>query len=383
MAILATQWSFERSLMNEYDYIIIGGGCSGLSLGIQMAKKEPDKQILILESRSIYENDKTWSFWDVDSHPFENQIKSNWSQWQIRYQNSELTLNSEHYRYCSIPSDSFYTDARRQINLLPNLNILMDNRIESVVELASDMRIKTNKGYYTSSKVFDSRPEKKKSSLYQHFLGWQVLSASAIFDPQKVILMDFDVDQSKGLHFVYLLPFSSKEALIESTFISAHIHETEVYEKAILTYLKTRFEATDYEIIRKERGVLPLTTDRPDIKSSKWIPIGAKAGWARASTGYAFLPIQKAVENLMLNQKRSKFLNINRYLDKIFLTFLYNEPQSAPKVFFNLFRKNSSDRLIRFLTGYGSFIDIFQVLFSMPKITMIKQALRLIFTRDR
>ena len=29
--------------------------------------------------------------------------------------------------------------------------------------------------------------------------------------------MDFRVDQSKGMHFVYLLPYSETEALVRST----------------------------------------------------------------------------------------------------------------------------------------------------------------------
>lgn len=104
----------------------------------------------------------------------------------------------------------------------------------------------------------------------------------------------------------------------------------------------------------------------------------AKAGWARASTGYAFLPIQKAIQDLAFDQRKRKSLNIDLYLDQIFLAFLHDHSQSGPGVFFGLFRKNSPERLIRFLTGQRSFVDLLQVLFSMPKITMIKQALRLI-----
>lgn len=364
--------------MNEYDYIIIGGGCSGLSLAIDIAKKEPHKRLIILESRFSYQHDRTWSFWNVDVHPFENQIQHTWNQWQVRYQDCELTLDSSIYRYCTIPSECFYKAAMKQISLLSNLTLLMDCQVTGLVESSSNVTIETNKGSYTCAKVFDSRPIKTKTSLYQHFLGWQVLSESPIFDSQAVMLMDFDVDQSNGLNFMYVLPFSSKEALIESTFISSNIHDDQIYEEAISGYLKARFQASGYQIVRKERGILPLRTTIPDIISCKVIPIGAKAGWARASTGYAFLPIQKAIQNQAFDQRKRKSFNIDLYLDQIFLAFLHDHPKSAPGVFFELFRKNSPERLIRFLTGHRSFVDLLQVLFSMPKITMIKQALRLI-----
>jgi lycopene beta-cyclase len=367
--------------MNEYDYIIIGGGCSGLSLAIHIAKKEPHKRLLILESRFVYENDRTWSFWDVDPHPFENQIHHTWGQWKVRYQDCELILNSRNYRYCTIPSDSFYKAAMKKMSLLSNLTLLMDCQVASLVESSSNVMIETNKGSYTSPKVFDSRPIKTKTSLYQHFLGWEVLSERPVFDSQAVMLMDFDIDQSKGLNFMYVLPFSSTEALIESTFISPDIHDDQIYEEAISGYLEERFQLSGYQILRKERGILPLRTTIHDEISSKVIPIGAKAGWARASTGYAFLPIQKAIENLAFHQQKGKSFNLDTYLDQIFLAFLYDQPQSAPEVFFELFRKNSPERLIRFLTGNWSFVDLVQVLFSMPKISMIKQALR-VTTKD-
>jgi lycopene beta-cyclase len=91
--------------MNACDYIIIGGGCSGLSLATHIAKKEPHKRLIILESRCIYQNDRTWSFWNVEVLPFEDQIQHTWSQWQVRYQDCELTLDSSHYRYSTIPSE--------------------------------------------------------------------------------------------------------------------------------------------------------------------------------------------------------------------------------------------------------------------------------------
>lgn len=364
--------------MNEYDYIIIGGGCSGLSLALHIAKKEPHKRLVILESRFDYQPDKTWSFWDVDAHPFENQIQHTWSQWQVRYQGCELTLDSSNYRYCTIPSKCFYEAAMKKIDLLSNITLLMDCQVTSLVESSSRVIIETNKGNYTSTTVFDSRPLKTKTSLYQHFLGWQVLSERPVFDSQAVMLMDFDVDQSRGIHFMYVLPFSSREALIESTFISPHIHDDQIYEEAISDYLKGRFRASEYQIIRKERGVLPLRTTIPSRVSCKVIPIGATAGWARASTGYAFLPIQKAIQDLAYDPRKRKSFSLDHYLDQIFLAFLHDHPQNAPGIFFELFRKNSAERLIRFLTGHWSFVDLLQVLFSMPKISMIKQALQLI-----
>lgn len=368
-------------MIDEYDVIIIGGGCSGLSLALHIAKQEPNKKVLILESRVEYQYDKIWSFWDVEAHPFENQIQHSWSHWQIQHQGCRLIQSTPLYRYCSIPSNCFYKDAIKQIHDLPQITLHMDSPVCQVVESPSYVSVETKKAIYKCNKVFDSRPDKADTYLYQHFLGWHILSECPLFDPKTIILMDFDVDQSKGLHFMYLLPFSTHEALLESTFITPHIHDEQIYENFISDYLKKRFKHSGYQIIRKERGVLPLRTTLAKQKSNKVIPIGAKAGWTRASTGYAFLPIQKAIKKLAFNQQIPPFFNVDLLLDRIFLNFLHDNLQQAPQVFFDLFRKNSPERLIRFLTGNWSILDLLQVLYSMPKIPMLKQALRLMTKR--
>lgn len=368
-------------MIDEYDVIIIGGGCSGLSLAIHIAKQEPHKKILILESRREYQYDKIWSFWDVEAHPYKNQIQHRWSHWQIQYQGCRLIQSSSLYPYCSIPSNRFYTDAIKEIHQLPQITLHMDSPVCHIQESPSYVSVQTKKTIYQCSKVFDSRPDQAKPYLYQHFLGWHILSERPIFDPKTITLMDFDVDQSKGLHFMYLLPFSTHEALLESTFITPHIHEEQIYENSISNYLTTRFKNPNYQIIRKERGVIPLRTTFPKQNSNKLIPIGAKAGWMRASTGYAFLAIQKAIKKLAFNQQNPPFFNTDLWLDRIFLNFLHDNLQEAPQVFFDLFRKNAPERLIRFLTGNWSTLDLLQVLFSMPKIPMLKQALRLMTKR--
>jgi len=368
-------------MIDEYDVIIIGGGCSGLSLALHIAKHQSHKKILILESRREYQYDKIWSFWDVEAHPYENQIQHRWSHWQIQHQGCRLIQSSPMYRYCSIPSNCFYKNAMQQIHDLPQINLQMDSPVYHVEESPSYVFVQTKKAIYRGSKVFDSRPDKTETYLYQHFLGWHIMSEHPIFDSKTITLMDFDVDQSKGLHFMYILPFSAHEGLLESTFITPHLHEEQIYENSISDYLKTRFKNPKYQMIRKERGVLPLRTTLPEQNSSKLIPIGAKAGWTRASTGYAFLPIQKAIKKLAFNQQKPAFFNIDLWLDRIFLNFLHDNLQEAPQVFFDLFRKNAPEQLIRFLTGNWSTMDLLQVLFSMPKIPMLKQALRIMTKR--
>ena len=49
--------------MKEFDYLIIGGGCAGLSLAyeLEINGKLKDKTLAIVEPRKEYNRDKTWS----------------------------------------------------------------------------------------------------------------------------------------------------------------------------------------------------------------------------------------------------------------------------------------------------------------------------------
>ncbi|MDC1330794.1 lycopene cyclase family protein [Pelagibacteraceae bacterium] len=62
--------------MKEFDYIIIGGGCAGLSLAYELEthNKLKDKTLAIIEPRLDYKRDKTWSFWKTTSHNFEDLL---------------------------------------------------------------------------------------------------------------------------------------------------------------------------------------------------------------------------------------------------------------------------------------------------------------------
>ena len=66
--------------MREFDYIIIGGGCAGLSLAFELEihDKLRDKTLAIIEPRVEYKRDKTWSFWRIVPHSFDDCVKKNW-----------------------------------------------------------------------------------------------------------------------------------------------------------------------------------------------------------------------------------------------------------------------------------------------------------------
>jgi len=96
--------------MKEFDYIIIGGGCAGLSLAYELNinKKLDNKTLAIIEIREKYKRDKTWSFWKTFPHNFEDCVKKTWKQFSINVPQETRYLECNNYPYQCIDSGLFY-----------------------------------------------------------------------------------------------------------------------------------------------------------------------------------------------------------------------------------------------------------------------------------
>ena len=96
--------------MKEYDYVIIGGGCAGLSLAYELDiyNKLDDKTLAIIEPRDNYKRDKTWSFWKVNQHNFDDCIKKEWNEFSIKTNSESKIIKCDQFPYVSIDSGLFY-----------------------------------------------------------------------------------------------------------------------------------------------------------------------------------------------------------------------------------------------------------------------------------
>ena len=85
--------------MKEFDYVIIGGGCAGLSLAyeLEINNKLKEKTLAIIEPRKKYKRDKTWSFWKVFDHNFEDCIIKSWNNFTINTSENSHELNTKNF----------------------------------------------------------------------------------------------------------------------------------------------------------------------------------------------------------------------------------------------------------------------------------------------
>jgi lycopene beta-cyclase len=355
--------------MKEFDYIIIGGGCAGLTLAyeLEINNKLDKKTLAIIEPRPEYKRDKTWSFWKVIDHNFDDCIIKSWNNFSINSISESHELRTEKFPYQSIDSGLFYKKINSKLS--KNTNIHFFKNINE---------ISTNNAF-----IFNSvpPPNLSKSKLWQHFQGVEIETDKDIFDDKIINLMDFNCEQKNAVHFFYTLPLTKSKALVETTWLSRLDDDSlRDYDSQLKEYIEGSLKITNYKISYKEEGAIPLFYPKY-IKEDNKINIGSAGCMTRLSTGYTFLNIQdhskyivKNIDNI-LNSKIYTIGQKYKFLDNIFLSVLEKYPERMPLIFFKMFL-GSGNTVIKFLSNKSNIFEDLFIILKMPKWIFIKSLFR-------
>ena len=252
--------------MKEFDYIIIGGGCAGLSLAyeLEINDKLKEKTLAIIENREEYKRDKTWSFWKVFDHNFEDCVIKSWNNFTINTSEGAHELNNKNFPYQSIDSGKFYEKVNTRLSTNSNISFF-----KNLNEINSENSLIFNS-------VFEG--ELNKSELWQHFQGIEIETPKNIFDEEIINLMDFNCDQRQDVHFFYTLPFSKNKALIETTWLSdLEDQSLRDYDLQLENYIGNNLGIKNYKINFTEKGAIPLFAPSL-ISKNRTINIGSAGG---------------------------------------------------------------------------------------------------------
>lgn len=378
----------------DYDYIICGGGISGLLLSTKLSQdpNQSKKSILLIDP--VFpktENDRTLCFWDNKNTIWDEIIKSKWDNVLFKSNDFNKTLDLGSLNYKMLSSSEFYNYSNALIKNNNNIEVLSSN-VLSYVDNKTYCNVKTTNKIFTCSKVFNSimdweevRTNNKYPLLIQHFEGWVIKTDNESFDPKKATFMDFSIKQDQLTQFMYILPFSKTEALVEYTLFSKELLESQKYETAIKKYLNSS-NINQYKIISKESGKIPMTCFPFFKKNSENIlNIGSAGGWSKPSTGYTFKNIDKHTNRIIdfLNRDVSfkKFMSKDRFwfYDLIFLDVLFYKNHLGKKLFTDMFRKNNSKTIFKFLDNKSNFIEEFKIMLSFPKSIFLTAVLNRLF----
>ncbi len=274
----------------HYDVILAGGGLAATLAAYRLRQLRPELRLAVLEAGESLGGNHTWSFHDKDISrdawrwiaPF---VAHSWDEQQVRFPKHNRMLISG---YNSIFSETLHEKAYPSLKDFVSFSTRVTRVDRHEVELSGGEILR-------APCVIDARGLGRVDGLtigYQKFLGLVVRFERPHGQPYPII-MDATVRQRDGYRFVYTLPFTPDTMLIEDTYYSdtASI-DTHTLRELCLDYAKERgWEVA--EIVREERGVLPIVlggeVETILEKTAPGVPaLGLRGGFFHHTTSYSF-----------------------------------------------------------------------------------------------
>ncbi|WP_339925469.1 lycopene cyclase family protein [uncultured Cyclobacterium sp.] len=383
----------------DYDYIIAGSGLAGLSLlhRLLLDKDLQKKKILVIDKVRKTDNDRTWCFWEKGKGIFERIVHHQWDTLQFFSPEVSKIFELKKYKYKMIQAGDFYSLVLNQASGFENVTFKTEAILDMEVKDGKAI-LKTEKGQYSGQFIFNStglfNPEMNtQNTLLQHFMGWFIKTDSPVFNDKVGTLMDFRLDQSHGTTFMYVLPTSTTEALIEYTLFSESTLDKEDYQVALKEYIKKKLKIKTYELTHEEFGVIPMSLAKfsPIVKQEhRIVNIGTAGGFTKASTGYTFQFVQKNVSQIVneLKHNHSPAINLTwknsiyAWYDRTLLDVLLSKKATGRAIFESLFKKNPPEKILSFLDNDSNFWDEFKIRNSVPLLAFMSSGMRQLFFKN-
>jgi len=381
--------------MNQSSYIILGAGASGLLLAYRMSLDSyfDNKSILIIDQVKDKGNDKTWCYWEEGEGEWDELLTKKWLKVFFGSKDFTETLDISPYSYKMIRSEKFYHKLWRSIELKSNITFVEDS-VKTYSEIDNRVKVVTNKSTYFGLKLLNSildktvyETQQKYPVLQQHFVGWFVKTKTDCFDDSIATFMDFNVPQNGNTRFMYVLPIDKNIALFEFTLFSKDLLDHSEYEEAIKDYLKEK-KITDFEILEKENGAIPMTSFKfEELNSYNILNIGTAGGWTKASTGYTFYNTSKKTKDLVSFLKNEDDLSVFAkrtkywFYDLNLLDVLAKNNEKGSLLFASIFKKVNVKTILKFLGEESSLKEDLKIITSvspMPFVlSIVKRFLRI------
>jgi lycopene beta-cyclase len=365
------------------DLVLVGGGLANSLIAYRLLATRPELSLVVLERQHTLGADHTWSFHDSDLNAEQRRwvaplVSRSWSRHELRFPNRRRFIEGG---YHSVTSDRLHATVAAALGdrLRPDAE---------VADIRSD-RVTLSDGRSIAARaVIDGRGDPGGPHLdvaFQKFFGL-FLRLAVPHDLDGPILMDATVDQRDGYRFVYTLPFSPTQLLVEDTYYSDDpALDDDGLRRGILAYAEARpWEIA--EVTGSERGVLPITLGG-DIEAlwNDGAPGVARSGMRGAffhpTTGYSLPEAVRLADRIAtapeidgsaifeLTRTRSRRLWAETSYFRLLNRMLFRAAE--PKMRYRVFERfyGLSDGLIRrFYAGRLKWTDKARLLIGRPPV---------------
>ena len=284
--------------------VIVGGGLAGCLSALALAKRRTDVKLLLVEQGESFGGNHTWSFFDSDLGQDDAWILGDiaatyWVDHEVRFPKRQRVIP---IGYSSIRSPSL--DAAVRQVLRPDQYKLG----RAIISMSPTSMLLDDGERIDADAVIDARGSGAMNGLE---LGWQKFVGRTYRYPKphgviRPVIMDGTVEQIDGYRFVYQLPLSETELLIEDTYYSTSPVLDEEALRARIDEVAARI-GDGAEVVAEERGVLPvvLSGEVDAFWRGESVPrIGTRGGFFHPTTSYS---LPDAVANAALLTEQQDF----------------------------------------------------------------------------
>lgn len=362
--------------------LITGAGAAGLSLAVGLAQCPALSQCRILlldQERREAANDRTWCFWEDRPGPFEAIVAHRWQQLWVHQGQFSRLMDIAPYTYKIIRSAQFYRHANAILDAAPNVERRY-GRVSAVgTAQGRAYAILEGRKWYAdygfNSIPFTPVDKSNCHYLDQHFRGWFIRTPHDAFQPGQATLMDYRTPQQGETRFLYVLPVSAREALVEVAIFSNNHLKPEAYDHIMRQYLLDHWpQAHPYEVVEVEQGNIPMTDFPFSRGQDRIVHLGMAGGDTRASSGYTFWYIQQRVAAIVdaLQNGRHPLVpetfiqRRHRSYDSLLLKVLQRGYYPGDAFFGQLFAQNPPARVLAFLNGQTTLWQEIQLMQTAP-----------------
>ncbi|MEV6693842.1 lycopene cyclase family protein [Micromonospora sp. NPDC051196] len=345
--------------------LVGGGGAASLVLAALARHGVHDLRIAVVDPVHRRGQDRTWAFWDRPGNDLDELLSASWSRVEVVTAEAPRTLDVAPLRYAMLRSAPIYdraAEAERRLGVtrvVADADSLSDHGDAVLVSTGADRSV------LRAGWVLDSRPRPPdrpgRTNWLQHFRGWWLAADRPMFDPTRAVLMDFRTPQpTRGVSFGYVLPVSSRYALVEYTEFSPHLLTGAAYDRALAGYCELLgLDPARFTVGEVENGVIPMT-DGPFVArpSPRVVRLGTAGGATRPSTGFTFAAMYRQADQVARALAAGgppvpapAYPRRHRWMDAVALRALDRDLVDGPEFFGRLFDRNPAPRVLRFLDG--------------------------------
>jgi lycopene beta-cyclase len=376
---------------------LVGGGLANSLIAHRLLDDDPKFPLVVIERQPSLGGHHTWSFHDSDLTASQRRwlkpmIVQSWPTQELRFPRRHRAMDTG---YNSVSSDRLHEVVSHKLGD----RCMLDATVTEV----SATRVTLDDGTtIEADAIIDGRGHSKDHYLdvaFQKFVGL-FLRLEKQHELSGPILMDATVDQLDGYRFVYTLPFSSHELLVEDTYYSdAPDLDTAELPKRILAYV-SRQGWVVAEQTGMEAGVLPIVLGGDIDSLWRQSPTGVARSGMRAvlfhpTTGYSLpdgVRLADAIAELKdlgsgavyeLTKRRSMQLWREHAFFRLLNRMLFRaaRPEQRYRIF-ERFYGLRQPLIERFYAGHLKWSDKLRLLTGRPPVP-IHRALRCLFEPRR